>query len=266
FLYASRYLSCFLARRTVSVKALYENDFRIYGQPSPMSAADPELEKVWLSDDLVNLYDHVIDHVDGAMSCLWEYDVAMERVMPRDKILAGAIPIDISGITPVEIPDNVGKVRLFLGRHRDRMLEKGTDILEAAAKAVVERYPNKAELVIVENRPYDEYLDLLKSAHVVLDQIYSYTPATNALLAMAMGLNTVSGGSDEYYRHIGEKSLRPVIHVEPNYESVYKALEEAVLHPELLSIRGRQGRKLVEKYNDCEKVARKNLDFWCRHM
>ena len=60
--------------------------------------------------------------------------------------------------------------------------------MEHAARAVVDRYPGKAELVIVENRPYDEYLGLLRSAHVVLDQLYSYTPATNALQAMAYGV------------------------------------------------------------------------------
>ena len=65
--------------------------------------------------------------------------------------------------------------------------------MEAAARAVVGRYPSRAELIIVENRPYEEYLGLMRSAHVVLDQLYSYTPATNALQAMAYGLNTVSG-------------------------------------------------------------------------
>lgn len=245
---------------------LQYNDFRIYGEPSPLAAADPRLERSWLSPQLVDLYDHVVYSVDGAMSCLWEYDVAMLRSLPREKVLSGAIPIDTRSIKMVELPDRLEKVRLFLGRHRDRVLEKGTDILEAAAKAVVERYPDKAELVIVENRPYNEYLELLSSAHVVLDQIYSYTPATNALLAMAMGLNAVSGGSPEYYRHIGERDLRPVIHVEPNYSSVYTALENTVLHPGKIRERGLRGRELVEKYNDCEKVASQNVDFWRQQL
>lgn len=242
------------------------NDYRIYGKPSPYSMLHPENEKEWLSSALKGLYDHVIENVDGAVGCLWEYNVSLEKVLPREKIFAGAIPIDTRSIEPVELPDKIERVRLFLGRHNDRMVLKGTDILELAAREVVDRYPDKAELVVVENRPYAEYLELLKSAHVVLDQIYSYTPATNALLAMAMGLNTVSGGSEEYYNHIGEQTLRPVIHVEPDYELVYRALEHTVLHPEMIKPRGLQGRELVEKYNACEKVAADNVDFWLRRV
>ena len=238
------------------------NDFRIFGEKSPHAVDQPLIESEWLSPQNVDFFQHVISNVDGAMTCLWEYDVAMQRFLPHEKILPGAIPIDTKSIQAVEMPDRVGKVRLFLGRHRDRILLKGTDVLEAAARTVVDRYPGKAELVLVENRPYNEYIELLRSAHVVLDQIYSYTPATNALLAMAMGLNTVSGGAPEYYRHIGEETLRPVIHVEPDYESVYKALEETVLHPELIRPRGKQGRELVEKHNACEKVAADNVAFW----
>ncbi len=242
------------------------NDYRIYGKPSPYSLEHPENEKEWLSPVLKGLYDHIIGSVDGAVSCLWEYDVALKRVLPRENILAGAIPIDTSGIEVIDLPDRIDKVRLFLGRHHDRMILKGTDVLEYAARAIVDRYPDKVELVIVENRPYAEYLDLLKSAHVVLDQIYSYTPATNALLAMAMGLNTVSGGAQEYYRHIGETELRPVIHVEPDYESVYRALEYVVLHPGMIKPRGLQGRELVEKYNACDKVATDNVRFWLKRI
>lgn len=138
--------------------------------------------------------------------------------------------------------------------------------MEYAARAVVDRYPGRAELVIVENRPYDEYLSLLKSAHVVLDQLYSYTPATNALQAMAYGLNTVSGGAPEFYDFIGERELRPVIHVEPDYESVVRQLESVVLHPESIRPRGLQGREFVVKHNDYRVVARRSADFWTRRL
>lgn len=166
----------------------------------------------------------------------------------------------------MELPDRIDKVRLFLGRHAGRLLEKGTDLLEAAAKEVVGRHPDKAELVIVENRPYDEYLGLLRSSHVVLDQLYSYTPATNALLAMAMGLNTVSGGDEKYYRFIGEEKMRPVIHVEPDYDSAVNALERTVLSPHLIRARGLEGRRFVEKHNDTGTVAMRNIEFWKKHL
>lgn len=245
---------------------LQYNEFRIHGAQSPYSLGHPGIEDAWLSPGLTSFGEHFYTNIRGAVACLWEYDVALHRILPAEKIAYGGIPIDTNAITPVVLPDRIDKVRLFLGRHKTRMLEKGTDVLEAAARAVVNKYPDKAELIIVENRPYAEYLELLRSAHVVLDQIYSYTPATNALLAMTMGLNTVSGGDERYYRFIGEETMRPVIHVEPGYESVYKALEQTVMHPELIRPRGLEGREFVVKHNDATVVARRNLDFWTSRL
>lgn len=242
------------------------NEFKIYGEESPYLKANPGICGRWLADDMRRLDNHIYSSVDGAISALYEYHVALRRVLPEDKIAYAGIPIDTDALRPVELPDRPSKIRLFLGRYRDRMLEKGTDVMEHAARAVVDRHPDRAELVIVENRPYDEYLELLKSAHVVLDQLYSYTPATNALQAMAYGLNTVSGGSQEYYDFIGEKELRPVIHVEPDYESVVRALEDIVLHPEELRPRGLRSREFVVRHNDYRTVASRAIDFWTARL
>lgn len=242
------------------------NEFKIYGEDSPYLKSRPGICDEWLSAEMRRLDRHIYDSIDGAMSVLYENDVAVRRILPPEKIAYAGIPIDTDALQPVELPDRPEKVRLFLGRYRHRLLEKGTDVMEYAARAVVDRHPDKAELVIVENRPYDEYLELLKSAHVVLDQLYSYTPATNALQAMAYGLNTVSGGAPEYYDFIGERELRPVIHVEPDYESVVRQLEDVVTHPESIRPRGLQGREFVVKHNDYRVVAHRAVDFWARRL
>lgn len=242
------------------------NEFRLFGCESPYCMEHPGIVDEWLSPPLVGLERRINDTILGGVTALYEYDVALRRALPPDRIAYGGIPVDTSSIPAVGLPDRIGRVRIFLGRHKGRLAEKGTDILEAAARAVVERYPDKAELVIVENRPYDEYLSLLRSAHIVLDQLYSYSPATNALLAMAMGLTTVSGGDEAYYDFIGEREMRPVLHVEPDYESARAVLEHAVLNPETLKVRGREGRRFVEKHNDYVVVARRNVDFWTRRL
>lgn len=220
----------------------------------------------WHAPALERYQRHFLDNIDGAVSVLYEYHLGMQRYLGDDKAIYGGIPIDTSLYRPVELPDHIDKVRLFLGRDRNRLLMKGTDLLEAAARRVVELHPDKAELVIVENRPFAEFTELLKSAHVVLDQIYSYTPATTALMAMSYGLNTVSGAEPEYYDFIGETENRPIINVPIDLEPLTRTLEEVVLHPELIAERGRRSREFVVKHNDCETVARRYLDFWNRRI
>lgn len=143
---------------------------------------------------------------------------------------------------------------------------KGSDLLEAAAKKVVERHPGKAELVIVENRPYREFVELLKDSHLVLDQIYSYTPATTALMAMAYGLNVVSGGEPEYYDFIGEAENRPIINAPTELDPLADAIERVVLNPCEIAERGRRSREFVVRHNDATVVARRFLDFWTEKL
>lgn len=237
-------------------------EWRVGDHPSPMLEADPEAGRRWLTPELVSLNNHIESVTEGTVTALYEYNVACSRYLPPEKLAYGGIPIDTASVRFSPLPENIKKVRFFLGRHRGRLKEKGTDRLEAAARRVVEKYPDKAELIVVENVPYAEYLKLLGEAHVVLDQLYSYTPATNALLAMAMGKVAVSGGEPEFYDFIGESELRPIINGLPDDDILFNQLEWLVLYPDTLSDLGRQGRLFVEKHNDVMVVAKRFLDFW----
>lgn len=242
------------------------SEWFIEGKPSPYMLSEQVQWQQWHSDSLVNYHHWAYDNIDGAVSALYEYHLGMVRALGQERVAYGGIPIDTSLYQPVELPDKIDKVRIFLGRDRNRKLMKGTDLLEYAAKNVVERYPDRAELVIVENRPYNEFCELLRSAHVVLDQIYSYTPATTALLAMSYGLNVVSGAEPEYYDFIEESANRPIINAPIELEPLTAALEQLVLHPEDIRSRGRASREFVVKHNDVDVVAGRFLDFWTKRI
>lgn len=238
------------------------NEWFVNGQPSRHHLAERDLWKSWHAPALTGYQKYFFDNIDGAVSVLYEYHLGIQRYLGESKVAYGGIPIQTELFEPVELPERPEKVRLFLGRDRNRMLLKGTDLLEVAAKRVVEKYPRRAELVIVENRPYAEFTELLRSAHVVLDQIYSYTPATTALMAMAYGLNVVSGGEPQFYDFIGESHNRPVINAPIDLEPLTAVLENVVLHPEKIRERGLRSREFIVKHNDSRVVAQRFLDFW----
>lgn len=235
-------------------------------EPSPWMRLRRDKWNEWHSGRIREYQEEFFDNIDGAVSVLYEYQLGMERRLGKEKAAYGGIPIDISLYPQVSIPENIEKVRLFLGRDRNRMAMKGSDLLEIAAKKVVEKYPGKAELEIVENLPFAEFVKRLRSSHIVLDQIYSYTPATTALMAMAYGLNVVTGGEPEYYDFIGEKENRPIINAPIELDAMTATLENIVLHPELIAERGRRSREFVIKHNSCETVAKRYLDFWLKNM
>ena len=229
---------------------------------SPYDLNHPKIAQAWISDPLKSHCRHIYENINGATAVLYEYYLTIRRALPPDKCAYGGIPVDTDAIQPIELPDRPEKIKFFLGRHNYRMDIKGTDRFETALRRAMERHPGKAELTIVENRPYKEYIELLRSAHVVLDQAYSYTPATNALLAMAYGQNVVSGAEPEFYDFIGEHTNRPIINSPVEVDDMVAIFEKIILHPEQIRERGQRSREFVLKHNACETVARRYLDFW----
>ena len=85
-------------------------------------------------------------------------------------------------------------------------------------------------------------------------------------MAMAYGLNTVSGGEPDFYEYIGEQTLRPIINAPIDIEELTETLDRIVNAPELIAERGRESRLFVEKHNDCKTVAARFIDFWTKRL
>lgn len=239
------------------------SDYFIGDQPSPyILSPESGKEKAWLEPFMKRHSDHIIPGLDGIVACLYEYYVAYLPIAP-DKLTYAGIPIDTATLKPHFIESAPDKVRFFIGIQRDRNYIKGTERLLAAAKRVCDRHPNLCELRVAESVPYKQYVAMMQSSHVLLDQLYSYTPATNALLAMAQGMVAVSGAEPEYYDLIGERENHPIINVLPYYDdAICRTIEEVVLHRDRLPELSHRSRDFVVKHNDSRVVAQRHIDFW----
>lgn len=243
------------------------SEWQINGSPSPLAIANADEIKRWRAPGLYNLCRNIYRDTLGAMTALYEYHEVCRSIVPGDKLGYGGIPIDTRAIEYCGVNPTGRKVKLFLGRHASRQVEKGTDRLFIAAQKVVEAHPEKCQLDIVENIPYADYVNRLRDSDIVLDQLYSYTPATNALLAMAMGKTVVSGGEPEYYDFINEHDNQPIINAVPDDdEALFRSIERAVLKPQSLIDNAPRNRDFVIKHNDTDIVAKRFLDFWLSHI
>lgn len=243
------------------------SEFCHYGRPAPYMLEHPEVVNGWMHGPLHDWCEELYDNIDGAVSALFEYHLALQRRLPDDKIAYGGIPIqeELLHQPAVEIPEFPRPVRIFLGRHRHRQTIKGTDRLETAIRNAIAQNPGNGELIVVENRPYDEYLALMKSAHVIVDQAYSYTPATNALLSMAYGIPTVSGAEPEYYDFIGTPATpsdRPIFNSPVDIDGMTALFNDILNNPGQLRQRGLDSRTFVTRHNAATTVARRFLTFW----
>ena len=207
----------------------------------------------WMNTAKERLNRMIADDCDAVVTGLYEYFVCYSPNFP-DK--TDFIPLPIITSNPSSVNSLSCPINLFIGISKNRSAYKGTDIMLRAAQAVKEKYPDKIELVVAEGLPFNEYQHKMDNSDVIMDQLYSYTPAMNALLAMSKGIVVIGGGEPENYDIIDEKELRPIINVEPSFESVYEQLKQLVLHPECLPLLKQQSIEYVRKHHDYMKVAK----------
>lgn len=241
------------------------SDYMLGEEPSPYVGSGEYIAQEqdnWKQPFMREHNDHIVAGIDGVVACLYEYYVAYKPIL-GDRVAYAGIPIDIESLAYRPLEKAPDKLRLFIGIQRDRHVIKGTDRLLAAMKRIHDRYPGITELEVVENLPYDEYTRRMRDSHVILDQLYSYTPGTNALIAMAQGVVAVSGAEPEYYDLIGETVNKPIVNVSPLVEGdIDHKLAWLVEHRDQLPQMSRASRAFVEKHNAVTIVARRYLDFW----
>lgn len=242
------------------------NEWLVYGKPTRLLQEQPDIINGWNNPILKEHCKYIYDNIDGATTVLYEYDLACRKVLPNDRVGYCGIPINTNHIIPTEITETPQKVKFFLGIKSNHKILKGTDRFLDIAQKLTKKYPDKCELKTVQNLPYSEFIQELKNSHVLLDQLYSYTPATTALIGMAHGLTAVTGGEDEYYNFIGEKENRPIINAIPDDNELYSILENIVLNPDIIPTRAKANRDFVIKHNDSIVVAKRHLDFWEKQL
>lgn len=238
------------------------NEFRVSGHPTDYAQEHPEIEHNWTHPPLSEYTEFLHENVDGCVTALYEYHMAMSGVFPPEKIAYAGIPIEMpKEIKSPNIDD--GPIRIMAACHRGREMEKGFDKLLEAINRAIAKTQGKAVVDVVQNVPFLQFQEILNRAHIVVDQLYSYTPATTALMAMARGKAVVSGGEEDYYRFIGEKEMRPIINPDPRDMSAFEDnLVRIVDDKSVLMDLMRQGPAFVEKHNSAELVARRMLSFW----
>lgn len=236
------------------------SDFNIGKQLRHNADNDREIAD-WLNGAKGKLNLQIAADCDGIVSGLYEYDACYRRSFP-EKTKFIPFPIDVQSITPKVRSCDDGRVNFFIGIQKKRNEYKGTDIMLRSLQRLQAEYPDRVQIEKAESVPFAVYRQMMDDSHVILDQLYSYTPAMNALQAMAQGLVVVGGGEPENYEILHETELRPIINVLPDEEDVYRRLKELALHPEKLARLSADSRRYVERHHDHIKVAQEYLDFW----
>lgn len=248
------------ARTCIEKKPLRYSDHNI-GNTVRTDPASTRLLDVWIGTSHERLNQMIADDCDGIVACLYEYMVAYQPLFPK-KTAFIPLPIEMPSYQVLVTDENKSKIKIFIGIDAQRSDYKGTDIMLSAAEKVLKRHPNKMELVKAVNVPFAEYQQLMNGSDAILDQLYSYTPSMNSLLAMSKGLIDIGGGEPENYEILNENELRPIINVLPTEKNVEEELEELLAHPEHIPDLKRLSIEYVRRHHDYKKVAQQYEAFY----
>ena len=217
----------------------------------------------WLNGPKGILNQRIAEDCDGIITGLYEYEMCY-RPFFSSKTRFIPFPINLSSLTPVNtLTTRERALNFFIGIQKSRSSYKGTDIMLAALQRLKTDYPDRLNIVKAEDVPYVRYQEMMNDSHVLLDQLYSYTPGMNGLLAMAKGLILVGGGEDEHYELLGEHELHPIVNVQPTEQDVYDQILHWLLeHPEDITQLQRDSIEYVRRHHDHIKVAQEYLTFW----
>lgn len=257
----------FFVKDCVETDLFRFSEFRVGKEKAPLVVADPQRETGWLIPAHAAYTQHLYDNIDGAMSVLPEYDMSARLHMNPSKLTFTNLPIDIEAIDYTPLPLDGGPLRIMIGMRAGMEIQKGTAKIAGICREIEAEMPDKCRVEIVRNLPLKDYLEKLRQSHIVIDQLYSYSPALNALQTMAFGRISASGGQPEYYEYIGEQS-RPVFCLDPLEDdaTIKRRLKELIMDPARMRQMSEDGRRLVEKHNNLKTVAAKFEAHWVRQL
>ena len=213
----------------------------------------------WIVEENRLFAEYLYNDIDGAMSILPEYDMAARPVL-GDRVAFTNIPLDMEKL-PYNQPDFKYKLKIFIGMRGGMEIQKGTAVLLDTAQRLQKVYPDLCEVEVARNLPLAEYLRRKSQSHIVLDQLYSYSPGTNGFQAMALGPIYGTAAQKEYYEYIEWEEKRPLLELSP-LENTYKQLEEIILNREGLAESSLAARRIVETNNDVKIVTDKFEEHW----
>lgn len=218
-----------------------------------------EQKSDWQGTPKANLNRYIANDCDGIIAGLYEYFAVYQKEFSK-KLTYIPLPVKSEKSNIFYTTDR--KIRFFIGINKERSIYKGTDIMLRALERVAKEHPQECEMIKAESIPFPEYKQLVDNCDIILDQLYGYSPAMNALLALSKGKIVVGGAEEEYYNLLGEKELRPMINVTPSEEDVYQKLKSIIKEKQKIAQMQKESITLVNKYHTPEKVAQQYINFW----
>lgn len=203
-------------------------------------------------------HDLVYKNIKG----VYASDIDYINPIKNEKKFLGLIPnpINTDKIAFIDLKID-GTIKIFLGINTSTYNTKGIIFFEKALEVVSKKYEDKIEIIIAQNLPYQDYIKLYDSSHIVLDQVYAFDQGYNALEAMAKGKVVFTGAEKEFENYYNLQD-EVAINALPDVDYLVTTLSYLIENPTKITEIGIRARKFIEKEHDYKIIAEKYLKTW----
>ncbi|MCK7591506.1 glycosyltransferase [Subsaxibacter sp. CAU 1640] len=213
----------------------------------------------YLTKPYVQLHNFLKKHIKGAIATDMDYHLPM---LGKDNYL-GLIPnpvnVDALKYSEIMLGD---KIIIFHGVNKHNYYKKGNDIFDEALEIIKQKFDDKVDIIKTESLPYDDYIKIYDSCHILLDQVYAYDQGYNALEAMAKGKVVFTGAEKEWLDYYGLKEDTVAINALPNAKKIADKLEWLILNPEKITEISKNARAFIEQEHHYVRIAERYIDTW----
>lgn len=218
----------------------------------------------WMQSPKAELTQYIMARADSLVACLYEYYRVYDTPEFRDRLHYIPLPIQVNDDQRTKPAQPVGsQVNILFAAQKQRGQMKGTDQLEPLFDRLAQEYPERIRLNKIVSVPFAEYRRLVSEADVIVDQLYSFTPAMAALESLSQGKIVVSGYEQEYRQFIGAEGESGIINLRPfDDEHNYRILVDTLTDDTKIAQLKQSSQAFVRQYHDADRVAAEYLRVW----
>ena len=205
------------------------------------------------------LHEFVYANSLGTIATDIDYHIPMLGHQNYLGMIPNPINVDKIKFIPLDIKD---KIIIFHGVNRHNYFKKGNDIFDQALDIIRNKFSDRVDIIRTESLPYDDYIKIYDSCHILLDQVYAYDQGYNALEAMAKGKVVFTGAEQEWLKHYGLEEDTVAINALPDAENIAKKMEWLILNPDKILEISKNARVFIEKEHDYKTIADRYVKVW----
>jgi len=203
----------------------------------------------------------ILENASGIIATDMDYAIPLRGHPLYIELIPNPVNLEELNYIPLTV---TSEIVIFLGINRGNYYQKGIVYFEKAIMRIQKKYNKKVKVIIAENIPYKDYVQLYANAHIVLDQVYSYDQGYNALEAMANGKLVFTGAESEFLSHFNLQDNEVCINGLADENYLVEQLSKVIESPQEILRIGKNARRFVEDEHHYLKIAKKYVEAYKR--